>query len=847
MRTADVILGLALTVSVWGGGTALAATVPTTAASEVAATAAEVPAPVAGEVPAGKAGRVPASAAPLPAEEVEAQFRTLQRLVAAYQKDEAVRRRWQAVAGQVLRPEALILAADHDAADVVLRRTEALLAHLQAAPGAPDLAVPAARLARLRDEASRVPVAEAEARRRLFGEVVVVRRAIALANPLLNFDRLLFVKRHFLPGRLLQGDHMCDQFFGFHAVAGGGLYVLERPFGPDPVVRDVLAGAVCENGRLRGRRLEPGAFISPDVSYDGRTLLFAYTEGEATRYQWTERSTYHVFRVGADGSGLRQLTDGPVNDFDPCWLPDGRIVFISERRGGYGRCHPRPVPLFTLHAMGADGGGIVRLSPHEANEWQPSVGHDGLIVYTRWDYTDRGNIQAHHPWVTRPDGADARALQGNFGRSRDARPTMELDVRAIPGSGRYVATAASHHGQAYGSLVVIEPRVPDDDAMGPLRRLTPEVPFPEAESPPTEGQVYATAWPLDEYFYLCAYDPEGRASRGPRNHYGLYLVDAFGNQEWIYRDPEISCLSPMPLRPRPRPPLLAEAAESPAPADAGPPGAALVGVVNVYDAREPLPPGVAIKALRVIQVLPKSTPLLNQPRIGYGNEKGARAVLGTVPVEADGSAWFAVPAGVPVYFQALDADGLAVQSMRSDTYGQAGRRLVCQGCHEPRHAAASAPSRVPAAFGRAPSRLAPEAEGANPLSFPRLVQPVLERHCVGCHEKEPKAPDLRRGPWPEHSQRWYTSYVNLRDHAFFYGATRGDYDPWTTPRTLPGKFGARASRLYPMLRAGHHDLKLPPEDLRRIALWLDCHSDFFGAYEDIEAQARGEVVRPSLE
>jgi len=783
---------------------------------------------------------------PPPAEEIDREFRTLQRLLASFQKDAAVRNRWQTIADQAVRPESLILAADRDPADVALRRAEALLAHLEGMAGAPDLSAAGVRLAALRAEAVSLPPENADARRRLFADVLAARRQVALANPLLDFDRLLFVKRHFLPGRMLEGNHMCDQFFGFHAVAGGGVFVLENAFRTGQAARDLLAHAVCENGRFRGRRLQAGAFLAPDVSFDGRTVLFAYTEGEPTRYRWTERSTYHIFKIDADGSGLVQLTDGPVNDLDPCWMPDGRIAFISERRGGFGRCHPRPVPLFTLHAMDQGGAGIVRLSHHEANEWQPSIAASGLIVYTRWDYTDRGNIQAHHPWLARPDGGDARALQGNFGRTQGARPTMELDVRAIPGCGKYVATAAAHHGQAYGSLVVIDPNVPDDDGMGPLRRLTPEAPFPEAEAPPGQADAYAAAWPLDEYFYLCVYDPEGAASRGPRNNHGIYLLDAFGNKELIYRDPQISCLGPMPLRPRARPPVLADAAEAPAPPGPLPPAAALVSVVNVYDSRLPFPAGASVRALRIVQVLPKTTPLINQPRIGYGNEKGARAVLGSVPVEADGSASFLLPAGVPVYFQALDEQGLAVQSMRSDTYAGAGRRLFCQGCHEPRSAAPPPPGQVPLALRRPPSVIQPEVDGANPFSFPRLVQPVLARHCIACHEKEAKAPDLRPGEWQKHPHLWYASYANLRDYAFFYGATRGDYDPWTPPRTEPGKFGARASRLYPMLRDRHHDVNLPPEDLRRVALWLDCNSDFFGSYENTEAQARGQVVRPAL-
>jgi hypothetical protein len=682
--------------------------------------------------------------------------------------------------------------------------------------------------------------------------VLRLRRKVAFSNPLLNFDRILFIKRHFLPasvtwGSDMRGNHMCDQYFGFHAIPGGGLFVLENPFGEKPTIRNILADSVCENGRFKGKKLHPGGFLSPDLSYDDSTILFAYTEAEPTRYKWTEKSTFHIFKVNVDGSHLVQLTDGPVNDFDPCWLPNGRIVFISERRGGYGRCHPRPVPVYTLYSMNANGSDIIRLSHHEANEWHPSVDRNGMIIYTRWDYVDRGNIQAHHPWITSPDGRDARAIQGNYGKSKGARPTMEMDSRSIPGSHKYIATAAAHHGQAYGPLILIDPRIKDDDEMAPIQRLTPEVPFPEAEMGYNDGQVYATAWPLSEHFYLCVYDGDGSARRRMKNNYGIYLVDAFGNKELLYRDPAISCLSPIPLRPRKKPPVLARVTGSPEQPLSELLQTAPMGVINVYNSLKPFPEGTIIKALRIIQVLPKTTPLINEPRIGYGNEKGARAVLGTVPVETDGSAYFSLPVGRPVYFQALDEHGLAVQSMRSDTYAHHGQRLLCRGCHEPRHSAPPVPERLPLAFRRPPSRIQPDVEGSNPFSFPRLVQPVLERNCVSCHEKEPKAPDLRKGDWKKNTHYWYASYDNLREYAFFFGNVRNTYDPWTTPRTIPGRFGARASKLYHILRQGHHDVKLSKEDLHRITLWLDCNSDFFGSYENSEAQARAEIVKPTLE
>ena len=155
--------------------------------------------------------------------------------------------------------------------------------------------------------------------------------------------------------------------------------------------------------------------------------------------------------MNVDGSGLEQITDGTWNDFDPCWLPNGRLAFISERRGGYLRCG-RACPLYTLYDMRPDGSEINCLSFHDSNEWNPSVAHDGRIVWTRWDYVDRHGCIAHMPWMLTLDGRDPRPLHGNYA-PRQSRPDMELGVRAIPGSPKYVGVAAPHHGQAFGSLV----------------------------------------------------------------------------------------------------------------------------------------------------------------------------------------------------------------------------------------------------------------------------------------------------------------------------------------------------------------------------------------------------------
>jgi hypothetical protein len=851
------------------------------------------------------------------------------------------------------RAESLVSGADRDPVDMVLRRTAALLRDIQRMRSVRDLSAEQKALDTLMEESRRIAPTDVPSRQILHLKCCELRRRIAFANPLLDFDRILFVTHKRNRRGELGGDHMAGQYYGTHASKGEGLFALDNAFGDRPVARNLLTNAVCANGRFAGSRLPDGAYLSPDLSFDGREVLFAYTE--AAGYQptpkapedsggmysysglqcsFTKANCWHIFKVNVDGTGLHNVTDGPWNDFDPCWMPNGRIAFISDRRGGFGRCHMTanggaPWFTYTLHSVNPDGSLMTRLSHHETCEWQPSVTHEGLLVYTRWDYVDRGFFQAHHPWTTTPDGRMAQALHGNYPADWRNRPCMEMDIRSVPHSHRLVATAAAHHGQTYGSIVLVDPHVEDDDAMSPVRLVTPDERFPESEYGYfCREAAYATPWPLSEDYHLCVYGyPEPGQKDGSVENYGIYLLDAFGNKELLYRDPAISCLSPIPVKNRRTPPVIPDQV-TPCPVDPNQRRINLdrpavmteaviqqtnyaatldkahgtVMIANVYESRHQWPKDTRIAALRVIQVLPKSAPGRDNPKIGYGTEKNARVVLGTVPVEADGSVALLLPPYVPVYFQVLNDQGIAVQSMRTDVYVAPNEKLTCAGCHERRTSAPPVAKALPLAFRKEPSALVPGPDGTNPFSFLRLVQPVLDAKCVACHVKpaagdpaaaanpkaagDPKSPDpadlldaLSRGSVtdgaaaqllgealtesaepkqahvspakptllplsadPRDKRGWTTSYRSLQRHAFFFSS-----GSFTESKTIPGAFGALASRLYAVLQKGHHGVKLTPEELGRIALWLDCNSDFYGAYDRLDMQARGEIVKSVLE
>lgn len=816
---------------------------------------------------------VPADGAP-PTADIAArsaprdEFAELQRQIATCHEWDLSRLEKEAV-----RPEALVRPGDATPVHIVWRRTHALLQHLRTLPSSSSLAREAAALEALRPAVSALrPDAGEPAQRELFTAITRLRRQIAFKNPLLDFDSIIFLKHD----KQLRGEiHMVDQYLGFNAAKAGGVYVLEKPFSAAPSVRSLLANSKVQTGRLKGRTLEnKGGFISLDLDYDGKTILFGFSEAEwqlepdpaldlklwtpldigpkqrprkPGHYMYRAESCYHVFKSRVDGTGLAQLTDGPWNDFDPCWLPNGRIAFISSRSGGQCRCGARPLPSYTLHGMMPDGSDIIQLSWHETNEWHPSIDNHGMLVYTRWDYVDRDSDVAHHLWRCYPDGRDPRSPHGNYPERRESRPWMEMSIRAVPNSTKYVAVAAPHHGEAYGSIVLINLEESDDRSTGQLRRVTPEAHFPESEQAPgvshvgrgqhkPKGEVYGTPWPLSEDFHLCVYD-------SAQSNYGIYLVDTFGNRELLYRDPDIACLDPIPLRARPRPHILPTGtiqakADQPAVADLA---NGTIAVMNVYESRHAWPAGTRIKELRVVNVFPKDNAMQDVPNMGVAIQSLGRGVLGTAPVEPDGSAYFKVPAGAPLYFQLIDEQGLMVQTMRSATYVHPGERLTCVGCHETSRQAPTQPGTTPPlALRRAPSELKPEPAGSYPLTFPRLVQPVLDQKCVDCHAREPRA--VKLGGQLLASGRTQ-GFEGLRP--FAWGMAGGNGTAFKERQySLPGEEGARVSKLYALLARGHYDVKLSPEELRRITLWLDCNSTFFAAYHDPELQARGEVVLP---
>ena len=464
--------------------------------------------------------------------------------------------------------------------------------------------------------------------------------------------------------------------------------------------------------------------------------------------------------------------------------------------------------------MDANGGRLRPISPFEMFEWEPSVDHEGRIIYSRWDYVDREAMPYMSLWATLPDGTGTQAIFGNY----TLNPHCMFEPRAVPGSRKLIFTASAHHANTAGSLVLLDPRK-GTDGNAPMKRLTPEVPFPEIEAWP--DTYYANPYPLSEEHYLTAWSDQPLRQTGHElgaAAMGIYLFDAFGNLNLLWRDATLSCMYPIPVRSRVVPRQVAATTEWD-----GPQTGRMV-VLDVYRGLESVPQGT-VRSLRLVGIPPKNHPRMNRPVMGLTGHDPGKFVIGTVPVEADGSAYFEAPSGVPFFLQALDADGMAVQTMRSATYLQPGQQTTCIGCHEHRHTAP--PNRAPLALRRAPFRIQPGPDGSWPLNYQTLVQPVLDKHCVKCHQ--PGAVGAKFDLAPAKSYQSLANYgaPSLKTHVVTYHRQG---------RSSPGTGPSRESALLRHLRQGHNKVSLSSDDWNRLVTWMDTYGQQFGSFSPAQEQ-----------
>ena len=696
-------------------------------------------------------------------------------------------------------------------------------------------------------------------------------RDVIFNNPLLKEIPIVFLKADRYIWQLIH--EYLSYYYSHTNMTGAELMILKNP------------GRSFEAESVSSGKFPRGWFSTPSLSYDGKSLYFAFADfskvipegtprttlfeiaerdhdNEIGSYLAREEGKFHLFKMNlADGSA-EQLTFGSDDDFDPAELPDGDLVFMSTRRGSFARCTGgyEPVETATLHRRMKDGT-VKPLSWHETNEWNPSVLGDGRIIYSRWDYVDREAARFMNLWVTNPDGTGAKALFGNY----TTQVVASLQAKQIPSSNKIMFLGSGHHIAVGGPLVILDPSKlkfdPEtrEDELDCLEVISSDIGFPETPVPDSDkneyyvsDHYYYSPYPLSEDFYLTAYshDPNGGYLAHSGYGYvgscgesysagklGLYYRDRFGNLELIYADPETSCRYPIQIKARPKPPVIASQLPETGSAEG------TFALSDIYDSIEPLPKDRPIKELRVFQILPHWPEYTgNVPRLGNPFAANGRAFLGTVPVEEDGSAHFMVPAGKPLYFQAVDADGRAVRTMLSEVYLQPGENRGCVGCHEQVQTASENFPTQKKAFLRAPDTLTPGPEGTAPFSFPLYVQPIIDQACISCHSGEEGSvePDLRG---VVEDGEFSNAYNNLTEYTRWYQWGGDTIAPITS---RPGEGGADMSHLTKVLDDSDHGDKigLSDADRRAFYLWMDANVPFYGTAEPETraAELKGETV-----
>lgn len=572
--------------------------------------------------------------------------------------------------------------------------------------------------------------------------------------------------------------------FGYYAAKSRKPY-----FGTDKLYRDgaKLYRLNLQTGDFTTLLDDPlGGIRDPQVHYDGRKILFAYRRGGAMNF--------HLYEINCDGSGLRQLTDGPFDDIEPSYLPDGGIVFVSSRAKRWVNCWTTQVAV--LYRCDADGGNIRAISSNNEHDNTPWPLPDGRILYTRWEYVDRSQVHYHHLWTANPDGTGQTVYFGNLHPGQ-----VMIDAKPIPGTEKVVASFSPGHGltEHAGWIAVVDPKN-GPDAESFVTRIT-------------AGQNFRDPWALTGSCFLAA------------QHSSIVLVDESGNTLELCTLPSediragLLTHEPRLVAPRTREHIIPSRVDRQA-------SSGRFILTDVYEGRNlaGVKPG-EIKKLLVLETLPKPINFTGgMEPLSYGGTFTLERILGTVPVEADGSAYFEAPALRSLFFVALDEKDLAVKRMQSFTTLMPGETTGCVGCHEHRvKPPASDGSSRPLAVAREPSRITPICDVPDVLDFPRDVQPIFNRHCLDCHDCSQRQGGVVLSG--DHGPHYSLSYFTLTArNQLADGRNRAQSN--YAPRML----GSGGSPLLEKLVPSHYNVQLTPRERQIVRLWIDIGAPYPGTY-----------------
>ncbi len=654
-----------------------------------------------------------------------------------------------------------------------------------------------------------------------------------------------------------------------HYVMGGSHYAYTEALSDAQAERNFRAGGkLCVADWREGlwqetvlSETKEGLIRDADVDYDGKRILFALKKSD-------KGDDYHLYEMDVATRAVRQLTAGlGIADYEGCYLPGGDIIFNSTRCMQIVDCWWTEVS--NLYRCNRDGGNILRLTFDQVHLNYPTVTDDGRILYTRWEYNDRSQMYPQPLFQMAPDGTQQTAVYGE----NSWFPTTIIHARGIPGSGKIFAVATGHHSRQPGDLILIDPAKGRQEAEG-VTLVAPVRPTKSVivDAYGQDGDLFAYPYPLDARSLIAMYSPDGWEKRNGKRHeerstgFGLYWFDIDGSRELLVSRTGLSCGRPVPLRARPRPavrPSMVNLKKAS--------GTFYVQDVYVGEAMAGVPRGT-VKTLRVLGLDyriagigsngnggPGGGALISTP-VAIGN--GAwdpKILIGDAPVHADGSVFFTADARAPVYFMLLDAKGRMVQTMRSWTTLQPGENASCVGCHEPKNSVPLASARPTLALAAGAKPLAPINGPRRGFSFLSEVQPVLDAHCVKCHDgKDDKKPDLTATVVtdPAAKRHWTRSYLALTharpDDKEAQARWRGDATHkvlnWVSsasapPLQKPYSAGSNTSALFTNLLDKGHCKTLTPDAAARLAMWVDLGVPFCGDYTEANAWDEKEKAK----
>ena len=529
-----------------------------------------------------------------------------------------------------------------------------------------------------------------------------------------------------------------------------------------------------------------GSVRDPQVHYDARKVVFSYRKGGT--------DFFHLYEINVDGTSLRQLTDGPFNDIEPTYLADGGILFCSDRCNRWVNCWLTKVAV--MYRCDGNGSNIRQLSSNSEHENTPWPLPDGRVLYQRWEYVDRSQVHYHHLWTTNPDGTGQMVYYGNM------RPgIVMIDAKPIPDTSNVVAVFSPGHGKREhaGAITIVSAKKgPDELSM--TRRIS-------------KKDNYRDPYPLSSKHFLVAQDAS------------LLLMDEQGTISPIYQLPDqlakagVTCHEPRPIKPRIREKMIPTRK---APQET----TGKLILTDIYNGRrmDSIERG-DIKKLLVLETLPMPIHYTGgMDPVSFGGTFTLERVMGTIPVEPDGSAYMELPALRSFFFVALDENDDTIKRMQSFLTVMPGETTSCVGCHE--HRTQTPENRnigTLAALKREPSKVTPIEGIPDVFEFPRDIQPILDKHCLECHDYDKYAGRViltgDRGPMFSHS---YYTLTYLRE--FVDG--RDDPKSNLAPRSI----GAAASPLMKKITGQHYDVKLSPAEIKMIRYWIEAGAPYPGTY-----------------